>query len=84
MERDESAVRPRAGAWHFVDRLVESFPAATGRQIRGRLKLVAKYCHQKSTRPTVDVFQSLCHLLWDGFRKPFALFGDIDSRCAVQ
>ena len=67
----------------IADRLVELFPAATGRDIKGLAKLVAKYCHQKSTRPTVDVFQSLCDLSWDGSRKPSRV-GRHRPRCAVQ
>ena len=40
-----------------VDRLVEAFPAATGRDIKGLAKLVAKYCHHKKADPSLDVFR---------------------------
>jgi hypothetical protein len=37
--------------------LVELFPAATGRDIKGLAKLVAKYCRHKSVAPTLPVFR---------------------------
>lgn len=37
--------------------LVELFPDATGRDIKGLAKLVAKYCRQKNTEPTLSVFR---------------------------
>ena len=40
----------------LIDRLVERFPAATGRDIKGLAKLVAKYCHHKKLPPTLEVF----------------------------
>jgi SpoVK/Ycf46/Vps4 family AAA+-type ATPase len=40
-----------------VPRLVELFPAATGRDIKGLAKLVSKYCGHKSVAPTLAVFQ---------------------------
>ncbi len=40
-----------------IDELVELFPDATGRDIKGLAKLVAKYCSHKQTSPTVDVFK---------------------------
>jgi hypothetical protein len=40
----------------LIDRLVEVFPQATGRDIKGLAKLVAKFCNQKSLAPTLDVF----------------------------
>jgi hypothetical protein len=39
------------------EELVELFPEATGRDIKGLTKLVAKYCRQKGTEPTLAVFK---------------------------
>ena len=36
--------------------LAALFPAATGRDIKGLAKLVAKYCHHKQEKPTREVF----------------------------
>lgn len=36
--------------------LADKFPDASGRDIKGLSKLVAKYCHHKSVAPTMDVF----------------------------
>ncbi|HYE35551.1 ATP-binding protein [Methylocaldum sp.] len=41
----------------LLDELVDLFPAATGRDIKGLAKLVAKYCHQKQVKPTVEAFK---------------------------
>jgi SpoVK/Ycf46/Vps4 family AAA+-type ATPase len=41
----------------LVDELVATFPAATGRDIKGLAKLVAKFCHQKQVLPNIEVFQ---------------------------
>ncbi|WP_315766026.1 MULTISPECIES: ATP-binding protein [unclassified Bradyrhizobium] len=41
----------------LVDVLVETFPGASGRDIKGLAKLVAKYCHHKGVRPTIEVFR---------------------------
>ncbi|TCJ11647.1 ATP-binding protein [Parasulfuritortus cantonensis] len=41
----------------LVDELVELFPAASGRDIKGLAKLVAKYCHQKQVAPSQAVFR---------------------------
>jgi hypothetical protein len=41
----------------LVDELVEVFPAATGRDIKGLAKLVAKFCNQKRVTPDLDVFR---------------------------
>ena len=41
----------------MIDELVETFPAATGRDIKGLAKLVAKYCHHKKVPPELDVFR---------------------------
>ncbi len=40
-----------------IDELVNIFPAATGRDIKGLAKLVAKFCKQKQVLPTVEVFK---------------------------
>ncbi|MBU2718175.1 AAA family ATPase, partial [Acidithiobacillus ferridurans] len=40
-----------------IDELVDIFPVATGRDIKGLAKLVAKYCKQKQVLPTVEVFK---------------------------
>ncbi|HEY6879610.1 MAG TPA: ATP-binding protein, partial [Polyangiales bacterium] len=37
--------------------LVELFPRASGRDIKGLAKLVAKYCHHKRIAPTLAVFK---------------------------
>lgn len=37
--------------------LVELFPSASGRDIKGLAKLTAKYCSQKQVRPSTDVFR---------------------------
>ncbi|GAB1257736.1 hypothetical protein NBRC116494_22380 [Aurantivibrio plasticivorans] len=37
--------------------LAELFPEATGRDIKGLAKLVAKYCHHKQVKPTLEVFE---------------------------
>ncbi len=39
--------------------LVETFPSACGRDIKGLTKLVAKYCNHKSLLPSLEVFK-LC------------------------
>jgi len=41
----------------LIEQLVEMFPAASGRDIKGLSKLVAKFCHQKKLAPTLDAFQ---------------------------
>lgn len=41
----------------LLDELVELFPSASGRDIKGLTKLAAKYCNQKQVRPSVDVFR---------------------------
>lgn len=40
-----------------IDELVAAFPAATGRDIKGLAKLVAKFCNQKKVEPTVEAFK---------------------------
>lgn len=41
----------------LLDELVELFPNASGRDIKGLTKLVAKYCNQKKVPPSSDVFK---------------------------
>ncbi|MDI1278171.1 ATP-binding protein [Methylobacter sp.] len=41
----------------LIDQLVDSFPEATGRDIKGLSKLVAKFCQHKKVTPTLDVFK---------------------------
>jgi len=41
----------------LVDVLAHRFPEATGRDIKGLTKLVAKYCQYKSTSPSLAVFE---------------------------
>jgi hypothetical protein len=41
----------------LIARLVDLFPAATGRDIKGLAKLVAKFCHQKKEKPSLDAFR---------------------------
>ncbi len=41
----------------LLDKLAEIFPDASGRDIKGLTKLVAKYCAHKSVPPTLAVFE---------------------------
>jgi hypothetical protein len=41
----------------LIDELVEIFPTATGRDIKGLAKLVAKFCAQKKIEPSLDAFK---------------------------
>ncbi len=41
----------------LIDDLVAIFPQASGRDIKGLAKLVAKFCHQKSVAPDMSVFR---------------------------
>jgi hypothetical protein len=41
----------------LIDQLAELFPAATGRDIKGLTKLVAKFCQQKQLAPSLEVFK---------------------------
>ncbi len=41
----------------MLDMLAELFPHASGRDIKGLAKLVAKYCHHKAVEPTLEVFE---------------------------
>lgn len=41
----------------LIDTLASLFPEASGRDIKGLSKLVAKYCHHKSVAPSLAVFE---------------------------
>jgi len=41
----------------LIDQLVSTFPEATGRDIKGLSKLVAKFCQHKKVTPSLDVFK---------------------------
>jgi len=41
----------------LIDQLVECFPEATGRDIKGLSKLVTKFCQHKKVTPTLEVFK---------------------------
>lgn len=41
----------------LIDELVATFPTATGRDIKGLAKLVAKFCAQKQVAPSLEVFK---------------------------
>ncbi|MDO9105133.1 MAG: ATP-binding protein [Methylovulum sp.] len=41
----------------LLEQLAEIFPTATGRDIKGLTKLVAKFCQQKQLAPSLDVFK---------------------------
>jgi hypothetical protein len=41
----------------LIAQLAETFPHATGRDIKGLTKLTAKFCSHKSVAPTLDVFK---------------------------
>ncbi|POZ50208.1 ATP-binding protein [Methylovulum psychrotolerans] len=40
----------------LIGQLADNFPQATGRDIKGLAKLVAKFCQHKNVPPTLDVF----------------------------
>lgn len=42
---------------NVLDKLVALFPNATGRDIKGLTKLVAKYCKHKDVLPEIDIFK---------------------------
>ena len=52
LEQFEMKVEP-----DVIASLVRAFPHASGRDIKGLSKLVAKFCHQKQLSPTLDVFK---------------------------
>ena len=39
-----------------ITRLATTYPQASGRDIKGLAKLVAKYCQHKAVPPDLDVF----------------------------
>ncbi len=41
----------------LIPSLADLFPAASGRDIKGLSKLVAKYCRQKNVSPAIEVFK---------------------------
>ncbi len=41
----------------LLEHLVALFPSASGRDIKGLAKLVAKYCHQKRLPPSLEAFK---------------------------
>ncbi len=41
----------------LIDTLAETFAEASGRDIKGLTKLVAKYCHHKQLEPSLEVFK---------------------------
>jgi hypothetical protein len=41
----------------LIQQLVDTFPDASGRDIKGLAKLVAKFCSQKQLAPSLDVFR---------------------------
>lgn len=41
----------------LIEQLVEVFPTATGRDIKGLTKLVAKFCQHKGLTPSLEVFK---------------------------
>lgn len=41
----------------LISDLTDSFPKATGREIKGLTKLAAKYCQQKNVPPSLEVFK---------------------------
>lgn len=41
----------------IIEKLADHFPNASGRDIKGLAKLVAKYCHHKSIEPSLAVFE---------------------------
>ncbi|MDD4912620.1 MAG: AAA family ATPase [Sideroxydans sp.] len=53
-------------------RLADLFPAASGRDIKGLTKLVAKYCHQKQLPPDLDAFKRCSVFRGLDYEKPTA------------
>jgi len=41
----------------LINELVANFPAATGRDIKGLAKLVAKFCNHKQVKPDAEAFK---------------------------
>ncbi|MFZ2725558.1 MAG: AAA family ATPase [Methylococcaceae bacterium] len=48
----------------LITTLSKTFPKASGRDIKGLTKLVAKYCHHKSVSPQLEVFKK-CSMFRD-------------------
>ncbi len=44
-------------AFPLIPSLTDLFPAASGRDIKGLAKLVAKYCRQKNVSPALEIFK---------------------------
>jgi hypothetical protein len=44
----------------LIEQLAVGFPTATGRDIKGLTKLVAKFCQQKQLQPSIEVFKRCC------------------------
>lgn len=42
---------------YMLEQLADVFPVATGRDIKGLTKLVAKFCQQKQLTPDLEVFK---------------------------
>jgi hypothetical protein len=42
---------------HTIQSLVDTFPDASGSDIKGLAKLVAKFCSQKQLPPSLEVFK---------------------------
>jgi hypothetical protein len=41
----------------MIGQLVDLFPAATGRDIKGLAKLTGKFCQQKMEAPSIEAFK---------------------------
>ena len=63
-----------------VDQLVDVFPTASGRDIKGLAKLTAKYCHHKKVTPTIEVFRRCAIFRGVDLDAP----GHMDQRVAMQ
>ncbi|MDD2723304.1 MAG: ATP-binding protein [Methylovulum sp.] len=60
----------------LIGQLVQVFPEATGRDIKGLSKLVAKYCQYKNVLPTLDVFKRCSIFRGMDLEKPLAIAPD--------
>jgi len=60
----------------LIGELVQIFPEATGRDIKGLSKLVAKYCQHKNVLPTLDVFKRCSIFRGMDLEKPQAIAPD--------
>jgi hypothetical protein len=61
----------------LLDQLAHLFPAATGRDIKGLAKLVAKFCHQKQLPPSLEAFKRCC--IFRGMDLGTAIFSSVSS-----